>query len=233
MTYNNQYYKLKTPAAVPPVTTAIAKAGCRLDADFVADDELIASYVLAATDIFTQLTGVCPITQVWELAMNEWPTDCTGLENQWWDGVREGTMIGSYSEGIVLDFKPLQSVDVITTYDDLGTATVFDDAAYMTDTFGHRVVLNTGYTAPIGTRAANAIVVEFTAGFGDEPADVPNAIRQGIIQLVAFMYEHRGDELLSTTTQGRGLVDTGSGGGWNGLPAGVQTLWGPWRRVAI
>lgn len=232
MSYN-QHYKLKTPASVPPVTTVSAKAGCRLDADFVVDDALIDAYVLAATDIFTQLTGYCPITQVYELAMSEWPTDTTSLEGQWWDGMREGTMIGGSSDGVAIDFKPLQSVEAITTYDSLGDDTVFDDAAYMADTYGHRLVLNSGYTAPSGTRSANPIVVEFTAGFGDEPADVPNAIRQGIIQLVAFMYEHRGDELLSTTSQGKGVLDTGSGSGWNGLPAGVQTLWGPWRRVAI
>ncbi len=233
MTYTRQHYKLKTPAAVPPVTTEDAKAGCRLDADFVVDDGLIAAYVLAATDIFTQLTGQCPITQVWELAMDEWPRDCTSLAGQWWDGTVDGAMIGANSDGIELDFKPLQTVDVITTYAADGTATVFDDANYLADTFGHRLVLNAGATPPVGYRTANPIVIEFTAGFGNEPADVPNAIRQGIIQLVAFMYEHRGDELLSTTTQGRGVVDTGSATGWNGLPAGVQTLWSPWRRIAI
>ena len=35
------------------------------------------------------------------------------------------------------------------------------------------------------------IEIDFTAGFGDTPADVPTPIRQAVLLLVAQLYEHR------------------------------------------
>jgi hypothetical protein len=42
--------------------------------------------------------------------------------------------------------------------------------------------------------------IDFTAGFGTEPADVPGPLKQAILMLVAFAFEHRGgDEAASLT----------------------------------
>lgn len=57
--------------------------------------------------------------------------------------------------------------------------------------------------------------VGYTAGLASDPNAVPEAIRQGIIRLVAHLYLHRGDQ--------RG----------DPPPAAVTALWRPWRRIRI
>jgi hypothetical protein len=51
------------------------------------------------------------------------------------------------------------------------------------------------YFNQIPTRSsitAPALVVEYIAGFGDSVDDVPDPIRQGVLMLGAFLYEHKG-----------------------------------------
>jgi len=38
------------------------------------------------------------------------------------------------------------------------------------------------------------VSVDFTAGYGDTPADIPTPLRQGVLLLIAHLYEHRGSE---------------------------------------
>jgi uncharacterized phiE125 gp8 family phage protein len=46
---------------------------------------------------------------------------------------------------------------------------------------------------PIDLRAINAVAIAFTAGYGDAGDDVPAGYRQAILELIAFLYENRGE----------------------------------------
>jgi uncharacterized phiE125 gp8 family phage protein len=46
-------------------------------------------------------------------------------------------------------------------------------------------------TAPVSPLAANGIEIDFVAGYGDAPSDVPQPIRQALLLLVAHWYENR------------------------------------------
>ena len=64
-------------------------------------------------------------------------------------------------------------------------------------------------------RQPGPVEVRYTAGLGPGWNDVPEAIRQGVVRLVAHLWTHRD------------AVDT------PGLPAAVAALWRPWRRLRL
>lgn len=56
-----------------------------------------------------------------------------------------------------------------------------------------RVKLRTGYTWPTHREFAS-FIIEYKVGYGDAATDVPEGINQGILQLIAHLYENRGAE---------------------------------------
>lgn len=62
---------------------------------------------------------------------------------------------------------------------------------------------------------ATRVRIRYCAGFADAPAGVPEALRHGVIRLVAHLYTHR---------------DRADGGP---PPAAVTALWRPWRRLRL
>jgi uncharacterized phiE125 gp8 family phage protein len=87
---------------------------------------------------------------------------------------------------------PLISVEAVTVYDAAGDPHLVDDADYEVDTVTvpGRIVLSAA--VPIATRQVNGIEIEVTAGYGPSSLDVPAALRQAVMMLVAHWYEHRG-----------------------------------------
>ena len=55
-----------------------------------------------------------------------------------------------------------------------------------------RVVLRQGETFPTALRVANAIKVVYQSGY-TSAFSVPEPIRMGMLQHIAYLYEHRGD----------------------------------------
>ena len=56
-----------------------------------------------------------------------------------------------------------------------------------------RIKLRSGYVWPIH-RNFSSFIVEFKAGYGDAATDVPEALKETILQLIAHLYENRGAE---------------------------------------
>jgi uncharacterized phiE125 gp8 family phage protein len=91
------------------------------------------------------------------------------------------------SRGAQLSYPPIESVDKVYTLDDSGNETVIND--YYFDKLSGRVYIKSGVTG----RVIDMLRIEYTAGYGEAYASVPQLIQQGIIQHAAYMYEHRGD----------------------------------------
>lgn len=77
--------------------------------------------------------------------------------------------------GIYLTRYPVVSIDAITQ----------EDAALPVETNLK------ARPAFVCTAARAHVTVDFTAGYGESPADIPTPLRQGVLLLLAHLYEHR------------------------------------------
>ena len=189
-------HRIQTGPNKLPVDVNMAKLHLRLEDDDEGDDALVVDALESAREQCEKFTGRALITQTWELFMDRWPLSST--QGEWWDGVREGpvTWLGAFSEEIPLPRPPLQSVTFINTYDDSDVATLFAASNYFVDTNSEpgKITLRRGIAAPTVDRVRNGLEVRYITGYGDEISDIPSSLRQGILKMVAHLYEHRGDD---------------------------------------
>jgi len=184
-------HTLDTAPASEPVTANDVKAQLEIDVSDTSKDTQIELYIEAAREMVEQYTGLALITQTWLLTLDNWPNS----GEMWWDGVREGAISELQASGrasnVFLPRYPLQSVDSITAD---GSAVVVSDI-FTVDTQQKpgRLVIKSGAAWPDVLRTANGIAITYTAGYGANATDVPAALRLAIIQMAAYMFEHRGD----------------------------------------
>ncbi len=178
------------PPAVEPVTLAEAKAHLRLDA--TDEDALVLVLIRAAREYLEAATGLCLIARPLRLYLDDWP----------------GTRVIEITRG------PVQTIETVTVYDAAGLPVEVDLAGYVLDGTARpaRLVLP---ERPETARAVNGIEIDFTAGFGESGADVPDGLKRALLLHVAAMFELRG--VLSPADQ-PGTV-----------PAGYDRLVAPYR----
>lgn len=188
---------LVTQPAVEPVSLAEAKAHLRVDGPD--EDGLITALIAAARQAAEAYTRRAFITQTWRLTLDKFP----GKAVPWWNGVRQGADIAAPGDFITLPRPPLRSVTSLKAYDDADNATTMAASDYYVDTDSEpgRVVLRSGKTWPAVERVANGVDIVFTAGYGGQAVDVPQAIREGILLHIAAMFEHRGDERMPALSE--------------------------------
>jgi uncharacterized phiE125 gp8 family phage protein len=56
-----------------------------------------------------------------------------------------------------------------------------------------RIALTPNHYWPLTRSSINSVVIRYEAGYGDSAADVPQAIRHGILIEIANLYENRED----------------------------------------
>ena len=152
-----------------PISLAEAKAHLRVDTSD--DDAYIAALITAARQWVEQQANLCLITQEVEERFDAFPP------------------YGYFS----LAKSPAQSIDKIEYTDELGVLQTWDAANYEADVrmMPPRIMPRYGLTYPITRWQLSPIVVTYTAGYGDEAADVPEPLRHAIKLIVADMYENR------------------------------------------
>lgn len=185
-----------TAPAVEPVTAAELRAQLA-ETETGLSDDLANDLISEARELIEEMTGLAIITQVWRLSLDNWPA---GRE-QWWDGVRQGAISDIYVRGSIREVRlpryPLASVDTVTVFDEGGASSAVAIAStFDIDTYQKpgRMVLQNGATWPIALRAANAIQIDYTAGFGASGASVPAVVKRAVKQVAAYLYAHRGDD---------------------------------------
>ncbi|MBI3440665.1 MAG: phage head-tail connector protein [Proteobacteria bacterium] len=187
-----------TPPATEPLTLSEMKLFLRVDHGN--DDTLVTGLISTARQLCENATGRSLITRSYSLYLDEWPrqsrmSPSSLFRTGWWDGMREGADIFLNSGFLTLPQPPLLSVTRINVYAADNSAAEFASSNYFVDTAGvpGRIVLTLGAAAPVPGRAANGIEIQFTAGYGAAATDVPALLRQGMRQMIAHLYEHRGD----------------------------------------
>jgi len=160
--------KLKTAPAIEPVTLDEAKNHLRVDS--AADNILIGNLITTARQLAEKETKRAFITQIWQMYLDTAP------------------------HIIEIPKPPLQSVESITVIDSDGDESLVDPDNYMFDASENspgRVTPISGLIWPYH-RGFASFIVEFKAGYGDAATDIDTALRQGILQLIGYLYENRG-----------------------------------------
>ena len=180
--------------AVEPITLAEAKAHLRVDSS--GEDSLIQSLIMASRLHIEAALDLALITQSWRHQRDVWPP----------------------SRVLILPLRPVQSVTAVTLHDDDATSRSLDIDSFVLDGFANpaRLVWRGPGAVPAAGMVANGIEIDFVAGHGNAPSDVPPPIRQALLLLIAHWYEHREPvEIGATATT---------------IPAGVSELLMPYRR---
>lgn len=181
--------KIVTGPAVEPISRVEARDHLRLDEDV--DDSQVRIYIQAATEWAENYTNKAFISRTVQMMLD----GATELETPLWEGVRTGPSNIDYCDHIELAMNPVTSVQSIKYHQKDDTEVIWATSNYQVDTFSEpaRIVLKSGGSYPSDLRAANGLEINFTAGYGPSPSNVPEAIRVAILQYVTFLYEHRGD----------------------------------------
>lgn len=160
-------YALITPPAAEPVALAELKAHLRLDG--AEEDTLLASLIRVARLHLEQSVGLALISQSWRLYLDQWPE----------------------AGAVTIARGPVRAIDAVRFYDELGAEAEIVLDGHVLDGIARPARLWLRHR-PDPRRAINGIEVDFTAGFGDGGADVPDMLKRAILVHAAHMYAFRG-----------------------------------------
>ena len=159
-----------TTPTIEPVTLTEARQHLRIDA--LDEDDLILSFIKAATKYSENTQNRAYMDQTWDLTLDIFPN---------------GDIIN-------IPLPPLQSVSSVTYYGTGGTSNTLTASTYVVDINSEPGRLSLAYNEvwPNETlRPVNGVVVRFVAGYGSATSAVPNMAKQAIKLMVGHMFEHR------------------------------------------
>jgi uncharacterized phiE125 gp8 family phage protein len=201
------YKELSSPA-VEPVTLSHAKRQLVVDASFTDDDEFITSLIITARQHCEKLMQRAVYDRDVLLSLDAFPIPTFGSTLNPSD--RRAFYTGTYiweHLAIRLPLPACQSVTSITFYDQAGNQYTVDPATYNVDTISEpcRIVPKWSCTWPTAAYfTPGSVQVTFVAGtYGDgvETNTCPEPIKQAILLLVSYWYQHRDSAELNATKQ--------------------------------
>lgn len=156
-------YLLAGPAT-EPIALAEAKAWLKLDGD---DEDALVSTLIAAARLHVEsATGRALIAQSWRLVLDAWPDNRV----------------------VRLPVTPLLSLTSITAFD--GDGIDHEMSLDGIDAGRAELLLPAGIDAP-ALREHHGIEIDYVAGFGEDSEDVPGPLKQALLLLMAYWFEHR------------------------------------------
>lgn len=163
-------FKVITDVATEPVTLAEARLQIKAVSGITTEDTLISEWITTAREIAEQYTGRALAPKTLELALDAFP-----------------------GGDIVLDAGPVTSVTHIKYTDAGGVEQTVSASDYALSTYGLSDVVALAYNAtwPTARDVRDAVRVRYVTGYATPPKAVKSAIRL----MVAWMNEHRGDEM--------------------------------------
>lgn len=157
-------YLLAGPAEEP---VSLGEARAFLKVDDGAEDALITTLIGAARLHVEGVTGRALLAQSWRVVLDHWPDD----------------------RQVKLPVTPFMAVTEITAYDAAGAGHEVPLTQFLSEP--DRLLLPAHVAGMPLLRERQGIEVDYVAGFGTEPEEVPADIRQALLMLVAYWYEHR------------------------------------------
>lgn len=170
---------LKTDSIDELMTTAEAKLHLRVDIDD--DDDLIDALIIAARQYSERFMGRSLITKTWQLFLDHFPS--------LFDGV------------ILLPNPPAIAVTSIKYQDGSNVQQTLATTEFQVDVQSDpaRITPELSKSFPTTRIQLNAVVVEWTAGYGPASTDVPSAIIAANKLLLGHWYENREQVVLQGT----------------------------------
>lgn len=157
-------YLLAGPAEEP---VSLAEAKAFLKVDDTAEDGLITTLIGAARLHVEGVTGKALLAQSWRIVLDDWPG----------------------GGAVKLPVTPLISVTAITAVDEHGGSHDIALAQFLSEP--DRLIVPRVVTGMPVLQARQGLEIDYVAGFGTEPGDVPADLRQALLGLVAHWFEHR------------------------------------------
>jgi len=192
--------ELTAAPAAEPVSVSDAKDWLRIS--HAADDALILSLIRAAREHVETRTGLALITQSWRERLDDWPRD----------------RLSASGLAVQLARAPLVSVEAVRVRGRHGALTDWNSAEYRVETGEPgRLVAILPFALPRPEARGGGIEIDFTAGYGETPDEVPAPLRAAILHLVAASYG----------------ADRGEGGETPPAPDMVDRLLAPFERVRL
>lgn len=185
-------YLLAGPAT-EPLTLAEARAFLRLDDE--AEDPLVATLITTARLHVEGTSARALMAQSWRLVLDGWPADGT----------------------VSLPVSPLVSLTGVTAYDAEDAPHELALAQFRTEP--SRLLLPDYIAGTPVLRPRQGIEIDYVAGYGVDAGDVPADLRQALLTLIVYWFEHRD----SVSAAGAGAA----------VPAGFDRLLAPYRRVRL
>jgi uncharacterized phiE125 gp8 family phage protein len=199
--------------AIEPVSLDEARTFCRGYTDATGDDALISSLISSARQDAEALLQRSLITQGWRLVLDAFP----GPSQM---GVPYGVSYSIPGHAVTLERGTVQAVSSITYLGTDGLWATMPPANYVAELSGcpARVTPVFGQIWPITQPQIGSVKVDYTAGFGDTPGDVPFGIRRWILIRVSTIFNNREE----VAVMNRGKVEI--------LPY-IDGLLDPWKVV--
>jgi uncharacterized phiE125 gp8 family phage protein len=149
-----------------PVSVAAMKSHCRISG--VWDDDVLPGFIEAATGFIEQATNTTLRPTDYRLVLDGFPV---GRE-------------------IKLPRPPAIEVESVAYTDADGSGLLLDASDYAADIASRpgRIVLRNGLAWPQTSNDAACVVIDYRAGHEGE---LPPLLRQGVLLLAAYFYEHR------------------------------------------
>ena len=183
--------------AVEPVSLALAKSYCRVDAS--TDDDLITLLIQAAREYVEEYTGNTLIQSTWQWTLHDWTNSrIIRPSGQWYD------WNGDSSGILYIPNSPVISISSITYYDTAGTLQTLSAASYQTQIKSNpgRLMPASGYVWPdIQSDNLSAITIQYVAGYGTQPENIPGEYRLAMLYLIVQWYEERKPTAFTTVNQ--------------------------------
>lgn len=171
--------KLISPPPIEPITVQQVKRQLRFDDDDTSPDDDIAALIPSARQWCEQYQNRAYITQTWRRMLDNWPNEC--VDDRVWTGAYH----------IKLPRPPLQMVESFTYTDSSGATVTWEPSNYIVDSISEPgQIVATSRWPDVKLQRVNGIAIEYKAGYGDAPEDVPEYIRQAIIILTAYWWEN-------------------------------------------
>lgn len=185
-------YLLAGPAE-EPVSLAEAKAFLKVDDSD--EDGLITTLIGAARLHIEGVTGRALLAQSWRVVLDDWPDN----------------------GAVKLPVTPFVAVTEINAYDAAGAAYEVPLAQFLSEP--DRLLLPATVAGMPVLRERQGIEIDYVAGFGTDPGDVPDDIRQALLLLVGHWFENRDAVIVA----GSGSV----------VPSGFDRMVAPHKRVRL
>jgi len=162
-------YLLAGPAQ-EPISLAQAKAFLRIEDENTAEDGLIQTLITAARLHLEGVTQKALLAQSWRLVLDGWPPDRV----------------------VHLPVGPVRALLAVTAYGADGEPVAVPLVQFGTlPGGGTRLVLPARIVGAPGLRAHSGIEIDYEAGYGETADDVPADLRQALLVLVGYWFEHR------------------------------------------